>query len=93
VLEVQQHLPHREYGQLLHIANCFDLASKPWNICKKILCMVLPQIVLTKEDFKKEPDGFIQMVICEFADMKAFGWNNNNQLTLCLMLIPQSQEQ
>jgi hypothetical protein len=32
----------------------------------------------TKAESKHFPDGYVRMVVCEFAKMKAFGWNDNN---------------
>jgi hypothetical protein len=45
---------------------------------KKNRCMVPSQILLTNADFKKSADGYVQMAVCEFAKMQAFGWNDNN---------------
>jgi hypothetical protein len=40
--------------------------------------MVSSQIVLTKAESKRLFDGYVHMAVCEFAKMKAFGWNDNN---------------
>jgi hypothetical protein len=40
--------------------------------------MVPSQIVLTKAEIKRLPDGYVRMAVCEFAKMQAFGCNDNN---------------
>jgi hypothetical protein len=40
--------------------------------------MVPSQIVLTKEEIKQLPDGYVRMDVCEFVKMQAFGWTDNN---------------
>jgi hypothetical protein len=40
--------------------------------------MVPYKIVLTKDESNRLPDGYAQIVVCEFAKMKAFAWNDNN---------------
>jgi hypothetical protein len=45
---------------------------------KKNRRMVPSQIVLTKEEIKQFPDGYIRTTVCEFAKMKAFVWNEKN---------------
>jgi hypothetical protein len=42
--------------------------------------MAPSQIVLTKAEYKRLPDGYVRTAVCEFANMKAFGWNNKNHL-------------
>jgi hypothetical protein len=41
-------------------------------------CMVRSQIILIKDDFKKECGGYVRMAVCEFAKMQDFCWNDNN---------------
>jgi hypothetical protein len=45
---------------------------------KKNRRMVPSHIVLTKEEIKPLPDGYVRITVCEFAKMQAFGWNDNN---------------
>jgi hypothetical protein len=47
---------------------------------KKNPRMVPSQIVITIAESKHLPDGYARMVVCEFAKMKAFGWNDNKHV-------------
>jgi hypothetical protein len=58
---------------------------------KKNRHMVPSQILLTKVDCKKSADGYIQMAVCEFEKMQAFGWNDNNPVHI-LSTADSSQE-
>jgi hypothetical protein len=60
---------------LLH--NCGIYAR---GTVKKNQRMAPSQIVLTKVELKRLPDGYARMAVCEFAKMQAFGWNGNNPL-------------
>jgi hypothetical protein len=42
--------------------------------------MVPSHFFLANAVSKWLPDGYVQMVVCEFAKMKAFVWNNNNHV-------------
>jgi hypothetical protein len=44
--------------------------------------MVPSQIVLTKAEIKRLPDGCVHISVCEFAKMQAFGWNCNNPVEM-----------
>jgi hypothetical protein len=45
---------------------------------KKNQRMFPSQIVLTKEEIKRLPDGYVRMTVCEFSKMQTFSWNYNN---------------
>jgi hypothetical protein len=45
---------------------------------KKNRRMVPSQIVITKAEIKRLPDGYVLMTEREFAKMQAFGWNDKN---------------
>jgi hypothetical protein len=79
---IQKYIQNSQHGQLLHFSCGVDLASQSWYLykrnCEENRRMVPSQIVLTKAEIKRLPDGYVRMAVCKFSKMQAFVWNNKN---------------